>query len=445
MSRDKQSGSDYELNEIERLLDTFTKEEIKVPTSKLEEQLGDRLVHMNKRKRQPLLKVMVASLILVIVSYITIPEIQVFASQIIENLFHDLGIQKAVDEGYPHIPDIETTIGEYGIKFYNIYIDEQRLSFDMEMKGLPSDEEQVFYTLTTEKDWISDVVITSSSFEGNLPRTSIQVIGEGVKALLEQKQIEIPIILSKQDFRQVGQNDENNNIWEEIGRVKVILQVPEALHQPTRHYKLEEKMEVVEGSITVEGLQVSPTMMKVICSSQTTNRIVTGVNGLQLIGDNKRQYNGRMAFVGSHDEKGGFSENLIPSMYFDNNEKITLIATGYKYKLKSEEKITIKKEDTYPKAIVYQGIPLTLTEVSYNQGILNIGIKGEKSIHRLDSAYMDDTQSMSTGVHMTGDEEITEYVFKFKVPEQDSYEMALDITFEEVERLQCEFNLLEDN
>lgn len=432
--------------EIEALLKDFEGETIHIPEARLENALEDKLKALQKPKKYKLAKVATSIGILLLAGTLAIPQVQVFAKEVIESLFRDRGIEKAAQAGYPTISEVEGMIGEYKIKLFNIYIDAMRLSFDAEVIGLPEEEkralQQLSYFLNIDDDWagqgkeVDEVVISSSSFNSG-EITNIEVQGAGVANLLSQDEIQIPLKLQSSKYSAEGENG-----CTLIGKTTLTLIIPEALRQPAKMYALDERVPIEKGEIHFEQLEVSPTMMTVSYKSHLEEGYITGLEGLRIVGSDK-DYSEQMSTSSSFDEQGGVIEYIIPSIYFENGKQFAVQAEGYTYKKDILEEIIIDQKDPLPKEITYDGIPLTITTFNHQDGLLEVSIldanpKGHSLNHILINGISNEGMRIYTHNYESEDSSKTktrEYSVKIKVPEAESYKLALEFTLQKEEAI----------
>ena len=121
--------------DIDKLLEDFQGADIKVPDN-LDEKLNEKLNSIKPNKKyKSVSKYLVSSVLICILSYGFIPSFRIFANNVFEYIFGDLGIENAVQNGYKGIENQTINISGYDIEISNIYIDSLRLSFDTTIKN----------------------------------------------------------------------------------------------------------------------------------------------------------------------------------------------------------------------------------------------------------------------------------------------------------------------
>lgn len=449
----EQSQEDLKQTKLENetLLKDFKGEQVHISGECLEKALEDKFVALQKAKKHNLAKVAIGIGILLLASTFTIPQVQVFAKEAIESIFKDRGIENAVVAGYPEIPEVEGAIGDYKVRLFNIYMDEMRLSFEAEVIGLPEKEEDqkqdIWYELYIDSDnWkvngqnVDEVGISSSSFTRG-ETTSIQVQGEGVKKLVEQEQVQVPVKLLSSAYDSQSKNGRTL-----LGKATLTLTIPSELHQEAKVYILNEHITLEDGNIYLEELEVNPTMMALKYSSHIEEGYITGLANLKLTTKNSN-YAERTTMGLSYDEKGGVTEYIIPSIYFEKEQALTLEAEGYMYKKDELQEVTISLDETLPKDIIYEGIPLTITTLNYQDGLLEVGILDKNPTkHQLNYIRVNGipNQKMSMHSYMPEDaDELREdeYIVKIKVPAAPTYQLALEYTLQKEEPFTIQLEL----
>ncbi len=428
--------------EIEDLLTDFEGEEIHIPEVRLEKALEEKLKDLQKPKKYPIAKIATGIVLVLLAGSCAVPRVQIFAKEIIESIFKDKGIENAAAAGYPAIPDVEGTIGEYKLKVFNIYIDAMRLSFEAEIIGLPDEEElssqNVSYSLNIDDCWMLNGKkmdeVGISTYSSGHDYTSIEVQGSGVGTLLTEDEIQVPLKLELSGYS----SEEGEGTL--IGETTITLQIPEELRQPKKIYTLDKDVAIEGGNISFECLEVSPTMMTLSYSSHIEGGYITGLKNLNIEGEGK-YHNGTPSVSCSYDEKGGVTQYIVPSIYFEKGKRFTLQAEGYEYRKEKLEELTIYQEDTLPKEIIYDGIPLTITTLNYQDGLLEVGIlDSNPKEQELGEIYINGipNQGMSIRTFNYESEDLSkpttkEYVVKIKVPKEESYVLSLGFTRYKVE------------
>lgn len=423
--------------EIEQLLKDFEGKDIPIPEERLENALEEKLQSLHKTKKKPLAKIAVGLGVALLAGSFLVPEVQVFAQEVLENIFKDKGIEQAVQLGYPSIADVEGKIGDYKVRLTNIYIDAMRFSFDIEIKDLPKEKEdgrEFIYFCNIGDDWKVknqklEIGISSSSFTSG-ERTSIEVIGEDVSKILAEEKVEVPFVLTNNEYDPNGPNNEKV-----LGETILTLTIPDELRQEPKVYEISESVNLEGVQICMETLKVAPTMMTLDFISDLKGGYITGLKNIKLLGK-EAIYEEGVNLGATYDQKGGFRATMVPSIYFQNETNLSLEADGYWYKPNEMPTLTIANDGKFPKEIVYDGIPLTITTFNYKDGLLEVGILNENyEKYNFGEIYINgiDSQSMEIHTYKKDDENgnitdimVREYITKIKVPEAETYELGLD-------------------
>ena len=174
--------------EIEKLLEDFHGENIKVP-DELDKKLNMKLKQLKpKKKYKKWLSASVASILVIGVSYGTIPSFRTFGDTVFKYIFGDIGVENAVNFGYVGSKKQNIKIGDYDISIENMYIDNLRISFDAiiendveNMSGKSS-----MYVEGLESD---EITINNGVFykEDKKLKANVLIVGDGVAKIIENK------------------------------------------------------------------------------------------------------------------------------------------------------------------------------------------------------------------------------------------------------------------
>ena len=424
----KEYKAHMEEEELSRWLQQMKGEEIEVPFERLQEGMKTRLEHQKTKYRYKGLKTAVLLIGILGGSYVLMPSVQTLAQDIIQRILGDAGLDKVLEEGYPHIEEQDITIGGYKAKIHNIYIDEQRFNMDFIFYNLPQ-EDNVAYDIHLKdvKDSFDEVGISHGSFFEGDEGSSIMIVGEGVKKILEQSEIQIPLVLEKHDY-----NLQKNTV---LGEVNVTLKIPDALRQESKIEEVRQTTEISNGWIQLKQIEMAPTMMTLSFESEVEDKVITGLKDLSVENNQGEIFSENMSLIGNHNEQGGFEAFIVPSMYFSQYESFEVRAKGYLYEYKEPEIFTVRLDEALPKEISYMGKTLLLTELSYDEKkkVLNIGFSIEEMTQHMSGITIDGQEIHTVSIHSkqspNGTFTIEEWIYSAHIPKKDSYEISFEITF----------------
>lgn len=109
----------------------------------------------------------------------------------------------------------------------------------------------------------------------------------------------------------------------------------------------------------------------------------------------------------------------MPSIYYDDSKQFTLKADGFLIGYKTE--VDIKLDDIYPKNIDCKGINITINGYKYENGKLNLEVKGD------DSTFEFFSEVSLDGEHPQQDySEGNKHNFIFNLSEKDNYKLIIE-------------------
>ena len=173
--------------DIEKLLEDFDGENVKVP-EELDEKLNQKLKELKPKKYKKWLSASVASILIIGVSYSTIPSFKTFGDTVFKYIFGDIGVENAVNFGYVSSNSQKLKIGDYDISIENMYIDDLRISFDAIIENDVEDmsARSSLYVEGLESD---DITINNGVFykEDKKLKANVLIIGDGVAEIIKNK------------------------------------------------------------------------------------------------------------------------------------------------------------------------------------------------------------------------------------------------------------------
>ncbi|MEG0905206.1 MAG: M56 family metallopeptidase [Cellulosilyticaceae bacterium] len=322
---------------------------------------------------------------------------------------YDLGIQYAKLNGYePLIEDLELPIGEYTLRVSNIFGDETRIAFELEVEGLV-EESKKGYCLDLAHSW-NDISI--STWNVDPTHKSVELIGDR-NAFKAYKEIVFEVSLNKDEKM--------------LGKAKVTLPISWEKIPEGKYYKGTGTSYFKDGSITLEELAIDPTKMEIKVSSTAKGRQVESLYKPVLKGNQKGIYSQSPSVAGGS-YKNYFTQYIIPSAYFDENSSLWLEAEGYTYTIDEEKPISLRLDGAYPYTYPLGDGYMTIKDFYYESGHLHIVIEDNPAINYLSSVKIDD-KDYSVGSMISGEEGNTQTIYRVNLPYRESYDVILNINW----------------
>ena len=424
-NKDKRNFLDEE-KEIEKLLSEFESENIKIP-DELDERLNTKLKELKPKKYKKWAITSVASILIIGVSYAFVPSFRTFADTMFRYIFGDIGIENAVNNGYKASDAQYINIGGYDIIIQNIYIDEQRINFEaiMETKVddmIISDNDDIdnksYYELYVDS---VNAAMSGGNFDkdedGNI-KTTINIVGGNIAELIEGKNT---LSLKLKLLKVSASYDKSNDFkYETLGTTNVELEIPKQLSK-TKNIEINKQIDDGDLNLNIDKLRVSPTMMYLNTYGEVTNiGELQGLDNLRIISENGEIYKSSLELSGMGLENGGWSQTIVPSVYYDKGKKLKLKADGVL--VNANKKIELKIDDKYPKKIDYFGKEVIIKGVKYSKGHLTVKYTTDSSISYDGGSELDGNSAISTSYEVGS--KISGIEFE-NVEKKDSY--ALDL------------------
>ena len=204
---DNKENRTLEEKQIDELLSQFEGENIETP-KELDDRLNLKLEELRTKKYKKWIISSAAVITVMVFSYNFIMPFRSFADTVFKYIFGDIGIENAVNNGYESADSKEISIGKYDMIIENIYMDNQRINFDVVMKTELEDfldEENVEgnqYGLCVDpaEDEDFESVLQNGIFykDGGEIKANIKIVGEGVDDFLKNKDsINLKLTLEK--------------------------------------------------------------------------------------------------------------------------------------------------------------------------------------------------------------------------------------------------------
>lgn len=396
--------------DIEKLLEDFDGENVKVP-EELDEKLNQKLKELKPKKYKKWLSASVASILIIGVSYSTIPSFKTFGDTVFKYIFGDIGVENAVNFGYVSSNSQKVKIGDYDISIENMYIDDLRISFDAiienDIEDMPA--RSSLYVEGLESD---DITINNGVFykEDKKLKANVLIIGDGVAEIIKNKnELDVQLKLVKH-------RDSKDEI---LGRSKMAINIPKEI-QTSEYIEINKTIKDKDMTFNIEKLQASPTMMYLYTSGKVEGiGSIQGMYNFKIISDSGELYKENITLAGLG-VKNGYKQTIVPSVYYDKSKTLRLKAEGVL--IDANKKVKVDLNGSYPKVIDYYGIPITIKNVKYENNRLIVEILNNDNMDYMGVSYIDG-ESAIEGYY---DGETTHGIV-FNIDERDSYDLDLGI------------------
>lgn len=397
--------------EIEKLLEDFDGENIKVP-EELDEKLNIKLKELKPKKYKKWISASVASVLIIGVSYSIIPSFKTFGDTVFKYIFGDIGVENAVNFGYMSSKGQKIKIGDYDISIENMYIDDLRISFDAIIEN-DVDNMSARSSLYVEGLGSDDITINNGVFykEDKKLKANVLIIGDGVSEIIKNKnELDVQLKLVK-----------HRDIKDEIlGVSKMTIKIPKEI-QTSEYIEINKTIKEKNMTFNIEKLQASPTMMYLYTSGKLEGiGSIQGMYNFKIISDSGELYKENITLAGLGD-KNGYKQTIVPSVYYDKSKKLRLKAEGVL--IDANKKIKVALNGSYPKVIDYYGIPITIKNVKYENNRLIVEILNNDNMDYMGVSYIDG-ESTIEGYFESG----KIHGLVFDIDKRDSYDLDLGIT-----------------
>lgn len=382
---------------------------------------------------------------LIIVSYTVLPSFRSFASYILKLLFPDLGVQNAVDNGYIEIKGTTLRVNDFILEVDNIVLDELRLTFDVTMTNpkldLSSNINPQYRVECRTKDNLGVTSFSSTGNNKNSIKSSITIMGERMGAIFKDKkeniELELQIITDYYEEEVIeGENRVENSMLvgkgqfktEVVGRTKLTINIPKEIYKNKKIYQLNKTIKHDDVEVIFESLEVSPTMMYLDTKINFEDEMRTsGLYNIFMLSNSGHSYNDSLILSGIGSEgSSSYRQTIVPSIYYDKGEEITLKADGIIVQ-PNDLDIELKLDDEYPKKVEYFGSEITIENIVYKDGEIDVYVKGSKNVSHAGFSKLDGGDYVASGGHGSESEEDGEYIFAFKGDKKDSYIFSLNM------------------
>lgn len=396
--------------EIEKLLEDFDGENIKVP-EELDEKLNIKLKELKPKKYKKWISASVASILIIGVSYGTIPSFKTFGDTVFKYIFGDVGVENAANFGYVSSKGQKIKIGDYDISIENMYIDDLRISFDAIIEN-DVDDMSARSSLYVEGLESDDITINNGVFykEDKKLKANVLIIGDGVAEIIKNKnELDVQLKLVKH-------RDSKDEI---LGTSKMNINIPKEI-QTSEYIEINKTIKNKDMTFNIEKLQSSPTMMYLYTSGEVEGIGSTqGMYNFKIISNSGELYKENITLAGLG-VKNGYKQSIVPSVYYDKSKTLRLKAEGVL--IDANKKLTVELNGSYPKVIDYYGIPITIKNVKYENNRLIVEILNNHNMDYMGVSYIDG-ESAIEGYFESG----KIHGLVFDIDKRDSYDLDLGI------------------
>ena len=249
-------------------------------------------------------------------------------------------------------------------------------------------------------------------------KTTINIVGGNIAELIEGKNT---LSLKLKLLKVSASYDKSNDFkYETLGTTNVELEIPKQLSK-TKNIEINKQIDDGDLNLNIDKLRVSPTMMYLNTYGEVTNiGELQGLDNLRIISENGEIYKSSLELSGMGLENGGWSQTIVPSVYYDKGKKLKLKADGVL--VNANKKIELKIDDKYPKKIDYFGKEVIIKDVKYSKGHLTVKYTTDSSISYDGGSELDGNSAISTSYEVGS--KISGIEFE-NVEKKDSY--ALDL------------------
>lgn len=396
--------------EIEKLLEDFDGENIRVP-GELDEKLNMKLKELKPKKYKKWISASVASILVLGVSYSTVPSFRTFGDTVFKYIFGDIGIENASNFGYMGSNDQSIKIGDYDIRIENMYIDDLRISFDAIIEN-DVDDMSARSSLYVEGLESDNITINNGVFyEGEEKlKANVLIVGDGVSEIIKNKNelnVKLKLVKHKESKDQT------------LGISKMTINIPKEI-QTSKYIEINKTIKENDMTFNIKKLQASPTMMYLYTSGKVEGiGSIQGMYNFKITSDSGELYKENITLAGLWD-KNGYKQTIVPSVYYDKSKKLRLKAEGVL--IDANKKVKVALNGSYPKVIDYYGITITIKNVKYEKNRLTVEILNNDNMDYMGVSYIDG-ESVIEGYFESG----KIHGLVFDIDKRDSYDLDLGI------------------
>lgn len=419
--------------DIDKLLEGFESKDIEIPTN-LERKLNKKLIELKPKNsdKYKFIKLAMVGALVLLVSYSIIPPFRSFANDMFKYIFGDIGIENAINNGYEKVEGQSVKIDKYDIEIDNIYVDDLRISFDAVIKN-PADIDKPknyneHYTLFANNRKFKDTSWSCSPFDYNEEseyKSNVQLMGEGIGKLLEDKPKKISLDLELTKTYSVIENNKKVYKDEIVGSSTIEIIMPSNIYD-RKEIEINKTVSDENIDLNINSLSISPTMMYLNTNgANKEGDMINGLYNLKVISEKNKVYSENLSLWGSGN-KDSYKQTIVPSMYYDKSKYINIVADGVNVTPRYKD-IEIRIDDSYPKEIEYFNSTMYIEKVEYEDGFLSIYIRGNDKVSHASSSILDEKREGSGGMYTDYEKGHDVYSFDFEVERKDNYIFSLQM------------------
>lgn len=419
--------------EIDKLLEEFKSEKIKVPEI-LDEKLNTKLNEIRPKNKNKLIKSLIASILILVLSYSTIPGFKTFADNVFKYILGDIGIENAANNGYEKLQEQSLDINGYKVDIKNIYMDNLRITFDVYIK---IDKEMQYYETGSETEQYSIVLLDKQltkkienyswgiQYEGydkktKTSKSSVQLVADDESKLLEFKDSKLEIGIQLEKNYSIPKGEEWEQKVETLGTSKIVLDIPKELKE-SEFIEINKSINEGRVKLEIQKLEISPTMMYLDTKGKLDDKYqIQGLYDFKITSENNNVYKDNMTLSARWYEDGKIRQTIVPSIYYDKSKKYELKSEGVL--VLSKEEIKLNSEDIYPRTIDFFDSKITIKDVFYKNGKLTIEVIKNKDIDHAGICMLDGNRDI---IEQYQYDDIEGFVFE--TPEKEQYDFTLEM------------------
>ncbi|MGL5316062.1 MAG: hypothetical protein ACRC92_22590, partial [Peptostreptococcaceae bacterium] len=355
------------------------------------------------------------------------------ADNIFKYIFGDVGVENAVNNGYESIPNRSIDINGYKVDIENIYMDNLRITFDVNVKvdkEMQYDEahnEVEQYSININYDSLDESRIQYSStveYKGydkknKICKSSVQLIGKSDGELSGLKDDKVKINIELVRYYNIKNGVEWQSKEEILGESQINFDMPKDL-KANELVEINKTINEDRFNLDIEKLEISPTMMYLDTKGKLDKTLpIEGLYDFKITSSNNNVYKDNMTLSATKNESGSTRQTIVPSIYYDESENYELEAKGLLVDVKKD--IKLEKNQIYPLTIDFFDSKLTIKDVFYKDGKLTVEVIRNSDIAFAGSCSIEGSNVIEQ--YLSGDTE----GFVFDVSEKDEYDFTLEM------------------
>lgn len=305
--------------------------------------------------------------------------------EVVKIFYQDSGYKEATINGYKPMDPFTWSQDGYNLKVFNIYVDEERMTYKYVITGDQVCPEDV-YILTPNILLDSYKIDSSFSIEGATSVNIELVIREDFNNIIKEGVMPLSLTIGKERSKP----DHSFAINMPIDKNNILY---------SKKYSLRESQSISinEDEILMNELSISPTSMKL-----TVNLANTKLYNVSFVNPYIRDDSGNRYDLINDNKCGRSNKTLlfIPSVYYkDIPDKLYFGYDGVEIMNKEGREFQLRLDEQYPKYIDYTGVQYKVHYLKYDN-VLGIKITGNMSEKRL--SVVPDEWTQSNGLSETG-------------------------------------------